>query len=414
MTSLGLTGSDVTAAKIIDVVESGKVTTWTTNPTQSNSGATVLFSFLNHFAGNAPGQALTREQLSSKPVVEGMQKFFKAIDRTPPSTGTMTDQCVADLDTCQTMFTYEDLVIEKNKELVAKGAEPLHVAYPKGALAISDAPMGFDRHGQSDLADRQRVFRELQTYLLTDASASKELLKLGRRPASAVGLSLQNPDETVFNPDWGIRATIRDRVMTYPTAPVIEAALAAYHSQYRTPVAVKYCLDGSGSMSGAGWDGVSRAADALFDPEQAKRNLLQTGPDDLTTVMIFNSEVTVGPRNVQGDDSTELVGLKNEIQSYDPHGGTNMYACLSAALDQLAGERSRKRLIVVMSDGKSTSDGYRSVMDRLRTSGVPVVTIAFGDSADPQQLTEVAKASEGSFVNSSDMVSALRQAAGYR
>ena len=60
-----------TIGDILDAVESGRTTVWVTNPTQSNSGATVLFGFLNHFAGNGPGQPLTQQQLDSPPVQDG-------------------------------------------------------------------------------------------------------------------------------------------------------------------------------------------------------------------------------------------------------------------------------------------------------------------------------------------------------
>ncbi len=149
MQKLGMVGKDVTTAEIITSVESRKATVWATNPTQSNSGATVLFSFLNHFAGNPPGQALTQTQLTSPQVVKGMQAFVGSISRTPPSTGTMMDDCIAQPDVCQTMFTYEDLVIEKNRELVKQGKQPLYIAYPRGAMAISDSPLGFSRHGRT-------------------------------------------------------------------------------------------------------------------------------------------------------------------------------------------------------------------------------------------------------------------------
>ena len=45
MQKLGMVGKDVTAAEIITSVESRKATVWATNPTQSNSGATVPYGW---------------------------------------------------------------------------------------------------------------------------------------------------------------------------------------------------------------------------------------------------------------------------------------------------------------------------------------------------------------------------------
>jgi Ca-activated chloride channel homolog len=419
MQKLGFVGkNDVTVADILAAVESGRTKVWVTNPTQSNSGATALFAFMNHFAGNGTGQPLTQAQLDSPAVDQGITRFIRAMDATPPSTGTLMNECVAHPDTCRTVFTYEDLVIEKNQELVKQNKEPLYAVYPRGALAISDAPLGFLPHNNDADAGKRQIVTELQAYLLSDGQANKQLLQLGRRPASSIGLTLDNPDLSVFNPDWGIQATIKEQGIQYPSASVIVAALERYQTHYRKPVDAYYCLDGSGSMEdNNGWNGVKDAAHQVFDADQAALNFLQTGPQDRTTVAIFNSKVTEGPWSVYGNDAGKLHELTTNINDYRPGGGTNMYACLNAAAQELGKvtDSSRKRLIIVMSDGKSDTGGDRdTALNSIRALGVPVVSIAFGNDADPDQLKEVAAATGGTFVQQNDLVAALRQAAGYK
>ncbi|WP_235750634.1 vWA domain-containing protein [Nigerium massiliense] len=405
--------SDVSVEQVLDAVEGGRTTVWATNPTQSNSGATMYFAFLNWFAGNGPGQALTMEQLASPQVADGISRFVRAMDRTPPSTGTMMNECLeAGPATCKTLFTYEDLVIEKNLELVAAGREPLTVVYPQGALAISDAPLGYFPRADAENATRRTIFTELQQYLLHDDGAKRALAGLGRRPADSVGLSMDNPDQNVFNPAWGIRTDVRAQAITFPAAPVIQKALDDYHVRYRQPANVAYCLDGSGSMSGAGWDGVKAAAAELFDPDRAALNLLQTGPQDRTTLTIFNTDTAAGPLVLDGNDPAGLKRFQQQVDQYRPGGGTNMYGCLDAATRDLQADQ-RKRLIVLMTDGRSTTGGSREAVENTRRAGIPVVAIAFGD-ADPEQMQEVAKTTGGAFVKSDDLVAALRVAAGYR
>ncbi|MFC4148074.1 vWA domain-containing protein [Micromonospora mangrovi] len=417
MDRLGFAGrSDVPIADILRAVESDRTKVWITNPTQSNSGATVLFGFLNYFAGNGPGTPLTQQQLDSPAVEQGVTRFVKAMAQTPPSTGTLMADCLAHTDQCRAMFTYEDLVIEKNTELVKAGREPLLVAYPKGSLAVSDAPLGFLPQPGNDGA--HRVFTELQNHLLKDPGAQAALRKLGRRPATGVGLSLDHPDAAVFNPAWGIQATINEQAIQFPSAPVIQAALDRYQTRYRRPVAVHYCLDGSGSMrDNDGWTGIEAAAGQIFEPDQAALNFLQTHPQDSTTVTIFNNDVTAGsPWNVAGNDPTALRELARRITGYQPDGGTNMYACLLRAADELGRPQpgDRKRLVVLMTDGQSDTTERGRALAALRAAGVPVVAIAFGSDADPRQLKEVADATSGSFVRQDDLVAALRQAAGYK
>jgi Ca-activated chloride channel homolog len=419
MERLGFVGKEnVTIADILTAVESGKTTVRVSNPTQSNSGATVLFGFMNHFAGNGPGQPLTQQQLDSPAVEQGTTRFVQAMAETPPSTGTLMNECVSNQDRCKTFFTYEDLVIEKNQELVKANRETLYAVYPRGSLAISDAPLGFRPSGGEFDAGRRKIVDELQAYLLNDGAAKAQLLKLGRRPATSIGLTLDNPDLTVFNPSWGIQANLKEQGIQYPSAAVIQAALDRYQTNYRKPVDVFYCLDGSGSMGdNNGWNGVKAAATQVFDQDQAKLNLLLTGPKDRTTVAIFNSGVTAGsPWIVEGNDPAQMHSLTTRIQGYSAAGGTNMYQCLIRAAQQLrdAPASGRKGLVIVMSDGKSDRNGRDSALSDLKAAGVPVVALAFGKDADPDQLKEVANATGGSFYQQNDLVAALRNAAGYR
>jgi Ca-activated chloride channel homolog len=418
MQKLGFVGrKNVTIADVLSAVESGRTTVWVTNPTQSNSGATALFAFMNYFAGNGTGQALTMDQLNSPAVDDGITRFIRAMDATPPSTGTLMNDCIAQPDKCRTVFTYEDLVVEKNQELVKAGKEPLYAVYPRGSLAISDAPLGFLPHHTAADDGKRAIVNQLQQYLLSDNGARTKLLTIGRRPASSIGLTLENPDLTVFNPDWGIQATLKEQGIQYPAAAVITAALDRYQTHYRKPVDAYYCLDGSGSMGeNDGWNGVKAAAHQVFDQDQAALNFLQTGPLDKTTVTVFNSATADGPYSVDGNDAGKLHEITNHIQKYRPGGGTNMYSCLSDAAQVLGKDTdpNRKRLVILMTDGKSDTNGANEAVDAVKALGVPVIAIAFGKDADPDQLKEVANGTGGTFVQQNDLVAALRQAAGYK
>jgi Ca-activated chloride channel family protein len=415
MESLGFVGADVSIEQVLAAVESQQTTTWVTNPTQSNSGASAYLAFLNYFAGNEPGQALTEPQLTESKVKDGITRFVRAFDRTPPSTGTLMDDCLAKPELCRTMFTYEDLVIERNQKLVAEGKEPLYIVYPQGALAIADAPLGFLPHGAGD-ADKKAHFAALQSYLLTDKDAQKTLLSLGRRPADITGLNLSGAPTDVFSPDWGVRTTIRDQQLTYPSGPVIDAALNLYQNSFRSPADVVYCIDGSGSMGdNQGWDGVVDAANLLFDPEQAKKYFLQVNPEDRTTVLVFSEGIKGGPWTVEGDDPSSLIGLRDDILSTGPDGGTAIYDCLSSAAEHFAGTDSggRKRLVILMTDGQNTSGGTDG-LGQVVAAGVPVIAVGFGSDADTAALQEIADQTQGAFIKSDNLVSALRNATSYR
>ncbi|WP_306361530.1 VWA domain-containing protein [Nocardia sp. CC227C] len=409
--ALGFTGRDVGIEEILAAVETKRTTAWMTNPTQSNSGATVLLGFLNYFAGNGPGEPLTREQLDSEPVRAGITRFARAFAKTPPSTGLLMDECLAAPQRCKTLFTYEDLVIERNQELVRSGQEPLHVIYPAGVLAISDAPLGFLPHG--DNPEKLRNFQRLQDFLL-DADTQRRLAELGRRPITSIGLSLPDAPTTAFDPAWGIRATLTEQPITYPSAPVINAALENYQTVYRTPTDLVYCIDASSSMAGnEGWAGVRRAADLLFDPVESKKYLLQTGPKDRTAILLFDQDTHATPW-IRGNAAGELEQLRDAVHYSKPRGQTGIYRCLSAAADQFSGpaEPDRKQLIILMTDGADTEGG--DGLDTVARTGIPVVVIGFGSDVKEDALREIAQRTGGSYLTSDDMVAALRQATGYR
>lgn len=410
MQRLGLVGRPVTVGDIVKLVESKRTTVWATNPTQSNSGATTLFAFLNYFAGNPPSTQLSMQQLSTPRVQNGIKQFSRAIAKTPPSTGTMMDDCVAHPEQCKTLFTYEDLVIEKDQELAAQGREPLYAVYPQGSLAISDAPLGFLPHGTN--AAKEQTFVALQRYLLSPAGQAK-VEAFGRRPHTSIGLSLPGADPKIFNPAWGIRATVNEPIVHYPNAAVIQTALDNYQLSYRSPVSDYYCIDGSGSMGGnGGWDGVTNAASLLFDPAQESKYLLQISPHDTTTVDVFNAGLK-GSWTVVGNNASELLGLRDHIQALGPGGDTGIFRCLDRAAAHFRAEPNQgvKRLVILMTDGMDNAGGDTSAIAALH---VPVIAIGFGSDADMGTLTKIANKTGGAALPATNVVQALRQATGYK
>jgi Ca-activated chloride channel family protein len=415
MDGLGFTpGSDTSIPQILDAVESDKARVWITNPTQSNSGATVFFGFLNYFAGNPPGKALTQEQLDSDQVRNGISRLMSKFNHTPPSTKTMMDECVASPDRCDAVFTYEALVIETNRERVPKGQEPMTVVYPQGSLAFADSPLGFLPHG--DNSEKKANFEKLQKYLLSP-DAQQALLQLGRRPVNSSGLSLPNAPKDIFRADWGIVTDRQEQPIRFPSASVIDNALYNYNTVYRQPGNFVYCIDGSGSMAdNGGWKGVTAAANILFDPDQARKYMLLANPHDSTTVFIFDEGVKGGPWTVNGNRPQDLLDLRKKITDTSPEDGTNIRGCLAKAADVFRsyGGDARKKAVVLMTDGQDGGHDIAAI-NELAAMGIPVIAIGFGTDVDEHDLRDVIVAKTGgSYIHKDDVVSALRDAAGFR
>jgi Ca-activated chloride channel homolog len=409
-------GSDTSIKQILDAVESRKVKVWITNPTQSNSGATAYFGFLNYFAGNPPGKALTQEQLDSEPVRTGITSLVSNFPHTPPSTKTMMDECVASPDRCDAVFTYEALVIELNRDRVSRGEEPMTVVYPQGSLAFADSPLGFLPHGDNN--EKRSNFEKLQKYLLSP-EAQQALLGIGRRPVNSSGLSLPNIPkdvaDNVFRADWGIVTNRQEQPIRFPSASVIESALYNYNTEYRLPGNFVYCLDGSGSMEGEGWDGVKNAADILFNPDNAKKYMLLANPRDSTTVFIFDGGIKAGPWTVNGNKRDDLLGLRDDIDNTAPGGETSIRGCLAQAAKVFRsyGNDDRKKSVVLMTDGQDGDVDNAPISD-LAAMGIPVIAIGFGDVNENDLRDVIAAQTDGTYIHKDDVVSALREAAGFR
>ncbi len=408
---LGLVGKQgLTFGDIVELVGSGKVDAWMTNPTQSNSGAGTYFALLNHCAGNASGVPLSMEQLNDAGLQTCVQTYLNQIDKSSESTGFLKDTCLANYEQCPLIFIYESLVIEANQELLKENKPPLYALYPNG-LPVSDSPLGFIDHNNPE---KEKIFTALQEYLLSDAVQAR-ILALGRR-THGVGLTLENPDPKVFNPDWGINPSLIIEPVTFPNREVLQEALLRYANQWRKGSFTVYCLDSSGSMSGDPWAALVNATSEIFDQEKATKNYLQAGTNDTTYVMTFNAQVNAGPWQVDGNNAKDLLALQEHIASHDTGGGTNMYTCLERAyqIAQNANSANRFPAVILMTDGKSNTGGAERFFEAAASTKtpVPVFAITFGD-ADESQLQEVARATWGAVLDGkSDLIEAFKKAKG--
>jgi len=387
---------------------------WWSNPTQSNSGATGYISLNTAVAGNAPGVPLTMAQVNDPAIQAKIQEFVRLIDHTSPSTKDVTDNCVANPDRCDGVFTYESTLIQENIALVAAGKEPLVAVYPD-EIALNDSYLTFvPSKPMTDKAvqDKETFFLSLQKYLKTSEAINK-LLGLGWR-AGDNPMDLKSADASVFNPAWGIETTITQAPIAYPAADVITTLLSLYQTSFRRPVDAIYCLDTSGSM-GAGkpdsrWSQVVQTIKVVFDKAEAERYQILTGPQDLTQVLFFTDRPNYRSAVVVGDNYDALGSLYNDVASNTRSGNTNIYSCLEEALLQYAKADSgkplhpdmpeRRRVIFLMTDGQSEGSpaAFLDSVKKAFDGKITVIAIGFSNEADGVQLHSVANPTQGTVI----------------
>lgn len=411
-------GWDKQAVKIQDILaaaEQQRFRLAMTSATQSNSGASAYLGFLYALSGYP--DTLTQQHLQDPAVQDKVKRLLATTERSSGSSGWLKEALVEHPERFDAMFNYEALIIEANRALVQQGQEPLHVIYPQDGLAVADSPLGLVDKGDSVKAEH---FRQLQAHLLSP-KVQQRIEALGRR-TGLLGMSVANPDTSVWNPAWGIVADQTIAAIPTPQQAVIREALSLYQNQLRKPSLTVWVLDVSGSMAGQGIHDLKMAMTTLLDPQRASEHFLQAAERDVTLIIPFNNAV-LDVWQVKGNDPVQLQAALQRVQALEAAGGTDLYAGLLAALEQLQPYYADKTLenylpaIVAMTDGRSDESNRFALQEALRQlpfgRDVPIHAIAFGD-ADPQQLEQLTAESVGKFFKTSDdLPGVLRDAKGY-
>lgn len=158
---LGFTQKDVYTEDILNAIREGKLKFNMSSATQTNTGATAYLGFLTTLAGNP--EILREEDLEKEELKQDLKTLFSGMSR---SSG--TEEFLEEMflnGNYDAVITYETSIINLNKQLVAKGKEPLYVIYTKDGVSISDSPFAYIDHKNGQKADE---FAKLQSYLLSN------------------------------------------------------------------------------------------------------------------------------------------------------------------------------------------------------------------------------------------------------
>lgn len=443
------TGRSVPFDKIERAITNNQTDVWLPNPTQSSTGAAVMFAQMNHAAGNDGNDAVSKKQQQSPEVKKATATFVQSVDRTPPSTEALLKDCAQTPDNCKTFFAEEASIIQHNN---TAGNQPFYVVYPQGGLSVTNVNIAFLPHGNEQVDDQKHEDFEALRNQFWSEQAQKDLANLGWRPVSidfwdhpmlVIGswwrstynfniTDIQVPAET-FKEEWGIQPELQEEVVDTPDAQAAETALDEYQTEYRKPVDTYYCLDGSGSMGpNNGWVNLQKATTMLFDPAESAKYSLQVHPQDRTTVDIFNHAKLIEPMQVDGNNPDKLKAVDNRIQNLGPDGNTAIYDCLVRAgvhfnatptnNDETSEDvESRGKLIILMTDGHNTAGigkdnpaAIDPLLGQLKQHNIPVNTMGFGGEADRNALQDISAKTAGSYNESNNLQQGLRELTSYK
>lgn len=378
-TSLGFTDEAVTNKDILNAVKDKKLNYVMPSVTKTNTGATAYLGFLNSLAGSP--EVLTLDMLKNRNLINDMKTFFTGVERVSGDELYLERMFLN--GSYDAIINYESSLIDLNKELIAKGKEPLYLIYPEDGVAINDMPFGYVSRNQ----DKKETFEKILNFLRSEAT-SKKLETYGLR--TWYGGTNSSADSSVFKKEWGIDTEDYLIPLKYPSKKVMTEALDLYVEELRKPTHTVFCLDISGSMNGYGLSELQDAMNYILDREKASKDRLQFSPHDKISIITFSSQVQKKSETFTGENTQSLINFVNSLRAY---GGTNIYDPSQEALKILENTDSKEytKTVILMTDGESNTGNFENLSRYYQNHNldIPIYSIMFGDSSE-RQLTAIA------------------------
>lgn len=388
--ALGWVQKNITAEDVIAAIKAGQLKLAMPSATQDDAGAIFYLSALSWLKGG--DQVLRLADLANQTLTQEIRALLSGVSRSAASSDALRNIFVQDrlgAKQYNTVVLPESLAIDANRELASKSAQPMQIFYVNGATGLETFPIGY-----SDKSSQLKIdqFNALVGFLRSP-DIQQKLAKLGWR-TGYVGMAVENADPSVFNQAWGVDPKKEVQPITLPKEAVIDRALNQYLLTFKKPAYTQICIDDSGSMSGEGKEQAQEATDLLLDQDRAASVLLQASERDFLAIKMFDDRVAnVG--SVNGNNATDLKNLSKKVASTTLGGGTALFDCVRAALDEISQNFQPDQYnytVVAMTDGRSnrglSQSGFESYY-RSKKLTVPVFGIMFGDADDSQMRTFV-------------------------
>ncbi|MCA9837177.1 MAG: VWA domain-containing protein [Trueperaceae bacterium] len=374
--------------------EWGKFTFGHTHPAYANSGLLSMTSFVYGVAANSAD--LTVQEIYSDQVQNAMatleQNTAKYGRQAPALLELMAKEGTSYLHAAA--VPEADVVrfnIERGDEL----SLPLAFIFPKNGTIWAEHPYCILDNADwvsAEEAEAARIFRD---YLLAKEQQELAIDNYLRPLDSSISLhepmTLENGTDPRVSP-----ATVR--ALPSPNAAISEAVIDIFKLNKRKAT-ILIVFDVSGSMEG---DRIRTARTATAD------FLRRLDANDEVGMIVFNDRLTLLEPPQRAGDVTE--SLASRVSGLVADGATNLYGavCQATSLisqlqqeDEAAGE---KRLygVVLLSDGEDTVESLTEnqmfatcLPSQAEADGVKIYPIAFGEGADQDVLSRIAKVTAG-------------------
>ncbi len=345
-----------------------------THPGLSDSGSSTLLSLVQ--SAESKTAPVTVEDIE-QPIVQASVSAFEAAVSWFSSGTASLGQTMAERGP---QFLGAGVMYES--DVIANGGTDIVPIYPLEGTFLATHPACLDSLANDESQEAASIFRD---FLLSQESQELAVI-YGLRPV--------NEDVVVSAPldeAHGVDLNEPQIIFTQPSVETIYAVQDLWQSA-RKDVNLVMLLDVSGSMEGQKIDNMRQAAVQFVE---------QMGDDDFITIVAFSHELPLIVDNQQvGPARNEIIRAINQLEA---RGDTALYDAIgygSAILDGTSAPDTTNAL-VVLTDGQDTYsyrfDFNQGLIDMAAANDTTVFTIAYGDDADQEILSELAFGANGNF-----------------
>jgi Ca-activated chloride channel family protein len=347
------------------------------HPGLSASGIDTLLAIV-HAARSKPG-ALAVSDVQD-PIVQASVAAFEGTVATFSQSTDKLGQTLKErgIDYLGAAVVYESTVVAYG----GGSADGLVALYPFEGTFMSTNPACLNSGADAEAQEAARLFRD---YLL-QPEAQKAALANGLRPVNSAV-----PIGAPLDAAHGVDPARTKVIFNAPDAETVFAASQLWQSA-RKPINLVMLLDTSGSMQGSKIDSVRGAAVQFVK---------QMGDEDYLTLITFASRTNVLIEHRKVSEVREEAVQR--IEEIEASGNTTLYDTIGRAAQviQRTNSSQTSNAMVVLTDGQDTSSKNYSFGDLLinaaAANNTTVFTIAYGDDADKDVLSDLAGKAQGNF-----------------
>ena len=151
-------------------------------------------------------------------------------------------------------------------------------------------------------------------------------------------------------------------------------------------LALALTIDRSGSMDAEGRLELAK--------EAAKATAEKLGPDDLITVIAFDS---VAQPIVRLQRAANRLRISTDIARLRAGGGTAILPALREAFTALDGAKAKVKHVILLTDGQASYEGIPELVDEMVAHRITISAVGVGGEADRSLLTTIAQRGQGRF-----------------